>query len=75
MSNIPESSLIPPEDTYIMADCQHEVYEAETYVYWKNEKGVTVSLCPDCFWDRIRNLPIDEVAQLMGCDYETVERR
>ena len=72
--SIPEPSLNPPDDgTCIIADCGHEVYEGETYVYWKNAKGITVSLCPDCFWDRVRELTIQEAALMFGCEYSTVE--
>ncbi len=71
---IPEPRLAPrDEDVYITADCGHEVYEGETYVFWKNARGVTVSLCPDCFWDRVRELTIQEAATLFGCDHTTVE--
>lgn len=73
--NIPEPSLTPPDGgASLMADCGHEVYEGETYVFWKNGRGATVSLCPDCFWDRVRELTIQEAASLFGCDYETVEK-
>ncbi len=72
--SIPEPPLTPPDDgIYIIADCGHEVYEDETYVFWKNAKGVTVSLCPDCFWDRVRELTIQEAALMFGCEYSTVE--
>ena len=72
--NIPEPPLSPPDDgACITADCGHEVYEGETYVFWKNARGNTLSLCPDCFWDRVRELTIQEAASMFGCDYSTVE--
>ena len=72
--NIPEPPLSPPDGgVSITAGCGHEVYEGETYVYWKNTKGATVSLCPDCFWDRVRELTIQEAALMFGCEYATVE--
>jgi hypothetical protein len=73
--NIPEPMTEPPDDgVYITADCGHEVYAGETYVYWKNARADTVTLCPDCFWDRVRELTIQEAALLLGCDYSTVEK-
>lgn len=73
MTNTPEINTTPPDDgAYVMADCGHEVYEGETLTYWKNAKGKVVTLCPDCFMDRVREMSIAEVAALMGCTYETV---
>lgn len=71
--NIPEPRLDPPDDgAYITAGCGHEVYEGETLVYWKNARAAHISLCPDCFRDKIGELTIPELAEQFGCDYTTV---
>jgi hypothetical protein len=71
--NIPEPSITPPDDSVcVMADCGHEVYEGETLVYWKNAKGALESLCPDCFWDKVKELSIQEAARQFDCDYTTI---
>lgn len=69
---MPEPSLEPPADeAYLTTGCGHEVYKGETYVWWKTTAGKTVSLCPDCFRDKIDALSIKELALLLSCDYET----
>jgi hypothetical protein len=69
---MPEPNNTPPEDKYVTADCKHEVYAGEPLIYWKNEKGNIVSLCPDCFWDKIKEMPIRELADRLDWDYTEV---
>lgn len=59
--NIPEPSVDPPEDFYMIADCGHEVYEGEHLIEWQGKQ-----ICPDCFKEDILDLPVWELAALLG---------
>jgi peptide methionine sulfoxide reductase MsrB len=66
--DIPEPSLTPPDDgVYIMADCGHEVFEGESLIEWDNK-----TLCPDCFWDKVKEMTIEEIADHLDCTVTTV---
>ena len=73
MSYIPESSLTPPEEFYISADCGHEVYDGEVMIKWPDVRRVK-TLCPDCFRDKLGEMSTQELAVHFGCDYTTVVR-
>lgn len=62
---IPEPDVEPAEERYVTAECGHECYAGEKLYMWENE-----SLCPDCFLDKVRELSIDELAELL--EVETV---
>lgn len=62
---VKEPAIEPPEEKYITASCGHECYHGEKLYMWENE-----SLCPDCFLDKVRELSIDELAELL--EVETV---
>lgn len=65
MIRIPEPRLEPPEERYITAECGHECYAGEKLYVWEGK-----NLCPDCFMDKVRELNIDELAELL--EVETV---
>ena len=67
--DMPEPSIEPPEDFYITADCGHEVYEGELLLEWENK-----NICPDCFKDKAGELSIEELAELLRCDFSVVKR-
>ena len=67
-------SLEPKEATYITADCGHEVFEGEKILNWNRGKG-DHTICPDCFWDKVHDMTIEEVATLMDVEYQTVAGR
>lgn len=64
---MPEPQTEPVEPHYVMADCQHEVYEGEVVVTWENK-----TICPDCFMDKVSTMTVQEVAHLMGVEYSEV---
>ena len=64
---MPEPPIEPDEDFSVMADCQHEVYEGESLIEWNGK-----TLCPDCFWDKVKEMSVEEVASMFNCDYKTV---
>ncbi len=72
MPAIPEPSLTPVDDPFVIANCGHEVYDGEALIDWTGAKGIK-TLCPDCFRDKLAALSVPELAQLFGCDYTTVE--
>lgn len=56
---------MPVEERYVTAECGHECYAGEKLYMWED-----VSLCPDCFLDKVRELNIDELAELL--EVETI---
>lgn len=59
----PEPPVEPPEAArYITAGCGHEVYEGEEL--YESEEG---TLCRECLEDLIRQMPLRELAELVGC--------
>lgn len=72
-NDIPERSIEPPEEFYVMADCGHEVYEGQSLFEWENEKTRKIEqLCPDCFKGKVDALTLEELADLMHCDHSKV---
>ena len=67
MPDIPEPSLIQPEDFYVMADCGHEVYEGESLYEWCGKY-----YCADCFKEEINDLEAVELASLVGSEVQRV---
>jgi hypothetical protein len=70
-NDIPEQSLDPPEKPYVMADCQHEVYDGESMVEWAGHTKIE-TLCADCFFERIRERSVEEIASALNFRCETV---
>lgn len=72
-NDIPERSIEPPEEFYVIADCGHEVYEGESLFEWTNEDtGQIKQLCPDCFRAKVNALSLEELADLLRCDHSKV---
>lgn len=61
-SYYPEPPIDPPDVFYITADCGHEVYSGEHLIEWEGK-----TLCPDCFWDKVKEMTIDEIAGMLDC--------
>ena len=68
---------------YITADCGHEVYEGENmylledtrYKYSGETKSVKKRwVCPDCFKDELDRLLLEELADMLGFEYQPVDR-
>lgn len=70
--NSAEPSPLPREEPYIIADCGHEVYGGELLIDWTRGKSV-ITLCPDCFRDKLGALSLAELALHFGCTYTTLE--
>lgn len=69
----PEPRLDPPDkDRFIIAGCGHETYEGEHLVHIVDERGKPKTICPDCFWDMIKDLRVAELAELLGMETEVV---
>lgn len=72
----PEPPLEPPDDdVYITADCGHEVFEGENMyllddIRYKYKRWV----CPDCFKDELDRMSLEEFADILGVEYQPVER-
>ena len=63
----PEPPIEPPEEHYVTAGCGCEVYEGEHLFCWEGKTH-----CPDCFEGKIREMSLEELALLLGSDYEEV---
>jgi len=50
-----------PRESYVVADCGHEVYLYEYLYQWDGK-----TYCPDCMRDEINDLPLNELLELMG---------
>lgn len=57
----------PYEANYIIADCGCEVYAGEHMYSWLGEM-----LCPDHMKKMRDELSLEEFADLIGCEYQTV---
>jgi hypothetical protein len=59
-----EPALEPPDTArYITAGCGHEVYEGEE-LFESEEEG---TLCRECMEELVGEIPIRELAELLGC--------
>lgn len=54
--------------TLICSECKATLRPWERMVSWEN-----TWLCPDCFKSYISDLTLDELAELVGSEVETVE--
>lgn len=61
----PEPRTTPPEPDEIILDCGHNIYEGESMFDWDGEW-----LCPDCFQDKVNELSLEEIAELMGVEVQ-----
>lgn len=57
-----------PWEGGVPAGCGHEVYPGEALYFW--EGG---TLCPDCLEDKLRALPLPELAALLGVEFTEIQ--
>ena len=58
-----EPSLEPVDPDELDLDCGHSIYKGEKMYEWDGKW-----LCPDCFLEKVEEMTLDEIAELLNVE-------
>lgn len=62
--------MLDDEYCIVCDECKQGIYEGEIAYEWEDNFWI----CPDCFKRKVQNMKLYEFADLLGCNYKTINK-